>query len=542
MAVSTNQQQSNGKNKTILCAIYTRKSSDENLNSDFTSLDSQREYCQSFIKSREPEGWRVYPESYDDPGFSGGNMDRPALKKLLADVRAGKFQVVVCYKYDRLSRNTKDFLHVLDIFDRYGAAFVSVTQPIDTTSSVGRLMRSILMDFAQFEREMIGERTRDKLAAMARKGKRVGGRLLIGYDIDQEKKTIKANQEEADIANEMFKIYLNTRSLVETSRILNEKGYRLKKWISRNGKPCGGSKFNGANLWNHLKNPIYIGKIRYKGEVLAGEHSGIVPEEIFDDVQAALAKNGDGRRKRHIPKRKRVHILGGLVRCTVCNTTMTASHSHPRKDQWFYYYRCLSVIKSGKSGCKIGSVPAESLEDFILDRLRLLSENTELVERITAEARMASNHSIPEKKAEKSNTASLLGSLDSEKRNLLAVLGKEGTNSSRYSIIMERLDECKVEEEALKAKLLRLENELNQLETQTIDAEVLRGNLDNFLKVFGRLREEEQQEFLSILIKEIRYDGENKRVKIILRPLPPAWSKLDVLEGLFDYHQRTLRD
>lgn len=528
--------------KTFACGIYTRKSTDENLRGDFTSLDSQREYCQAFIKSREPEGWQAYPEEYNDPGFSGGNMDRPALKKLLSDVRQGKIQVVVCYKYDRLSRNTKDFLYILDILDRHGAAFVSVTQPIDTTSSIGRLMRSILMDFAQFEREMISERTRDKLAAMARRGKRIGGSPIVGYDNDREKKVILVNPAEAKIVKEMFETYLVKRSLGATAHVLNDRGYRMKQWVSREGNARGGTKFNVANLWNLLRNPLYTGKITYKGEILAGEHKAIISEKLFTDVQNVLSANGNGAVHRERTERKHPYLLGGLVRCTLCNTVMTPSHSHPRKGQRFFYYRCLSVIKSGRSACAIASVPAKTLEEFVLARLQLLSQNKQLIEAVTAQARDMSNKSLPPKREEKSSIAALLGKAEIEIKNLVGVLAREGSGSNRYALIMDRIDECTKERDSLKVRLMKVENEVTDLETQNIDAEILRRNLENFLRVLSRLNKEEQKEILKLLIKEVEFDGKGRRVRIVLRGHPAVWGELDQLEGLFDYHQRLLRD
>ncbi|HAM34587.1 MAG TPA: resolvase [Elusimicrobia bacterium] len=534
------------KEKQLVCAIYTRKSTDENLNSGFTSLDSQREYCQAFIKSREGEGWRLYPEDYTDPGFSGGNINRPALRKLLSDARQGKFQAVVCYKYDRLSRNTKDFLHILDTFDRNGVAFVSVTQPIDTTSSVGRLMRSILVDFSQFEREMISERTRDKMAAMARRGKRTGGSPIIGFDIDRDNKRLRINPAEADQVREMFDSYQLTKSLSKTAKILNEKGYCMKAWVTRKNQARGGQKFNKASLWYLLQNPLYIGKITYRKEVMPGEHEAIIPEDLFQSVQKLLRGNGHGKVNKQVVERTHAYLLRGLVECACCKTTMTPSSALPRKKGKiygrFYYYKCLSVVKMDKTACQVRSVSAKSLEEFVVKRLELLGENKEVVERIVRQSQEATGQELPLKRDERKRLTAEMGKGELEARNLVGVLASEGPQSTMREFISERLTEFGAKRQENQARLAALDSEIERLERRQIDADVVRKNLGNFLKLFQKLTEKERVEIVGLLVKRVVYDGENSRVKIALRPLPEAWGDLDHLDGGFYDRQRWLRD
>lgn len=529
-------QNGQGKNKTLLCAIYTRKSTDENLNSDFTSLDSQREYCQAFIKSREPEGWRLHSERYDDPGFSGGNIDRPALKRMVADAKQGKFQIVVCYKYDRLSRNTKDFLHVLEIFDRNGVAFVSVTQPIDTTSSVGRLMRSILMDFAQFEREMISERTRDKMAAMARKGKRTGGWPIIGYDIDKEKKIITVNPAEEEIVKEMFDTYLQTKSMWNTAQILNGKGYRMKEWTAASGNRRGGSKFNRANLWYLLRNPLYIGKVTYKGQFFPGEHKPIITEETFRAVQEMLTGNGHGRKHRAVEDLKHVYLLRGLIRCFSCGKAMTPHGVLKKRASLtrFFYYRCLSVNKMDRNACPIKSVPAKAIEDFVVRRLGLLSENKHLIANIVEAARASYGDELPAKRRERSFLAAEEGKVEAEARNLVRILGEQGPDAPRRSFYESRLDELAGRRKEIQETLARLDKEIVQLECQEIDAEIIHRYLQNFMTVLNKLGDKERKELLRLLVKEVTFDSEKCKVQIVLKPLPKVWGNIDHLDcGLF---------
>lgn len=518
--------------KTVSCAIYTRKSTDENLNTDFNSLDSQREYCQAFVKSREGEGWRVHAEEYNDPGFSGGNMDRPALKKLLADAQQKKFQVVVCYKYDRLSRNTKDFLDVLEIFDRHGVAFVSVTQPIDTTSSVGRLMRSILMDFAQFEREMISERTRDKLAGMARKGKRTGGQPILGYDIDQEKKGLKINEEEKKQVLEMFKLYLSTRSLSGTAKVLNERGYRMKKWVTRNGRKRGGGRFNKMTVCNLLRNPLYIGKITHRGELFKGEHEGIVPDALFEDTGALLKKNGSGKLHKNGFVLHHNFILRGLLRCASCGTSMNPHSGFNQQGTMFFYYRCLSVSKLDKTACRVRSVPAKAIEEHVIRRLEVLSQNKELVEKVVAAAQTLSTQDLPLKKDERRLQMALLSRAEVGVKNLMTHLAQEAANSSRKARILAEVDTFMAEEEKIKASLAKLDVEIAELEKRQIDANVVRRNLVNFGKVFDKMTSGEKRELVQLLLRAVTYDPEKAKLTLLLNPLPDLWGEVTALEQL----------
>ncbi len=535
------------KPTTLLCAVYTRKSTDENLNTGFTSLDSQREYCQAFVKSREGEGWRVHAEEYNDPGFSGGNMNRPGLRKLLADARARKFQVVVCYKYDRLSRNTKDFLQILEVFDRSGVAFVSVTQPIDTTSSVGRLMRSILMDFSQFEREMIAERTRDKLHAMAQKGKRTGGWPVIGYNIDSENRKLSVNAEEGLCVREMFEAYLRTLSLSQAAQYLNEKGYRMKEWITHSKKRRGGQKFNKASLWYLLQNPLYVGKITHRRQVLPGEHEAIISQEIFDAAQKALRANGNGTKNKHVQERKRDFLLRGLMECATCKTSMTPSSALPRSRRGvsyerFYYYKCLSVVKMNKSACKIRHVSAKSIEEYVVKRLELLSENQEIVEQIVAEAQSTTSQELPIKRDERKRLAAELGKLELQAKSLVMVLADEGPTSSMRSYVRDQLAEIEAKKQESGPRVASLDLEIERLEKRQIDANVVRRNLGNFLKLFAKMSGDERQEMMGLLVGRVIYDGEKSRVRIALRPLPEAWGDLDYLEGVFYDRQTSLPD
>jgi len=225
------------------CAIYTRKSTEEGLEQSFNTLDAQREAAEAFIASQRHEGWIALPQKYDDGGFTGANMDRPALKRMLADIKSGIVNCVVVYKVDRLTRSLLDFARIMEVFDKHGATFVSVTQQFNTTASLGRLTLNILLSFAQFEREMISERTRDKMRAARRKGKFVGGNLILGYDVASQGGGLVVNETEARRVREIFQLYLDYGSLIPVVQELDRRGWTLKAWTTREGRKVGGTQF-----------------------------------------------------------------------------------------------------------------------------------------------------------------------------------------------------------------------------------------------------------------------------------------------------------
>jgi site-specific DNA recombinase len=257
---------------------------------EFNSLDAQREAAEAFVASQRHEGWVVIPEKYDDGGFTGGNIERPALKQLLADVEAGKIDTVVVYKVDRLSRSLLDFARLMEVFDRKNCSFVSVTQQFNTTHSMGRLTLNILLSFAQFEREIISERTRDKMSAARRKGKWVGGSLILGYDLNQERTRLVVNSGEAEQVRAIFGLYLEKQSILTTANELNRRGWPRKVWVGKHGTTSGGGLWNKPNLLGMLTNTTYIGKVSYEGKIYDGEHAPILDEKTWTAAQTLLAR------------------------------------------------------------------------------------------------------------------------------------------------------------------------------------------------------------------------------------------------------------
>lgn len=354
--------------KRIICAIYTRKSTNEGLDQDFTSLDNQRESAESYIKSQQHEGWNISPELYDDGGFTGANIERPGLQKLLTHIKEGHINCVVVYKVDRLSRSLMDFTQLLEFFDKSNVTFVSVTQHFNTNTSMGRLTLNILLSFAQFEREIISERTKDKMSAIRKKGQWLGGRPPIGYDLDRERKKLIINETEVELIKEIYQLYLKGNSLLGVTQILNSRGLRTKRVESKNGKIFGGNPFDLTNIQSILKNVLYIGKVIYGGQIYAGQQPAIVDEETFGKVQEKLAENR--RARKTTKKTDGSGLLSRLLKCKACGYMMSHTYTLKKGNLKYRYYQCNNAQKRGFGSCPNKSINAQTIEDEIISYLR----------------------------------------------------------------------------------------------------------------------------------------------------------------------------
>lgn len=355
--------------RVVRCAVYTRKSTEEGLEQEFNSLDAQRESAEAFIKSQAAEGWVCLADRYDDGGFTGGNMERPALQRLLADLTQGKIHCVVVYKVDRLSRSLLDFAKMMETFDRHRVAFVCVTQQFNTATSMGRLVLNVLLSFAQFEREIISERTRDKIAAARRKGKWAGGMPLLGYDVAPHGSKLVPNEPEATRVQAIFELYLQHRGLLPVVRELERRRWVTKRWRTHKGHERGGGPFTKTNLHKLLTNVVYAGKIKYKKEVHPGEHAAIVDKTLWQKVQDLL--HAQAPPTGSPPGEANSMLLQGLLRCGPCDCAMTPIRSTRKRVKLYRYYTCLKVLKRGRDTCPSKSIPAEPIEQFVVDQLRI---------------------------------------------------------------------------------------------------------------------------------------------------------------------------
>lgn len=350
--------------KPLRCAIYTRKSSEEGLEQGFNSLHAQREACSAYVLSQAGEGWAELPTTYDDGGFSGGSMDRPGLTALLADINAGRIDIVVVYKVDRLTRSLADFARIIEQFDAKGVSFVSVTQAFNTTNSMGRLTLNVLLSFAQFEREVTGERIRDKIAASKAKGLWMGGSPPLGYDPVDRKLVV--NEAEADSVRYIFQRFLELKSISAVVEDLKSRGIKSKCWINRHGKPTGGCGFGRTAVNYLLSNPVYLGAIRHKKAIYRDAHAPIIDQNTWDAVQALREQNA--------PDYPDTDKFGTaiLLKNKVFDprgVPMSATHS-TRGDRHYRYYTARDIVHGGATaGRRMSRVAMGTLDAFILSEV-----------------------------------------------------------------------------------------------------------------------------------------------------------------------------
>jgi site-specific DNA recombinase len=351
------------------CAIYTRVSTDQGLEQDFNSLDAQREASEAYIKSQAHEGWRLKRDRYDDGGFSGGSMDRPALQKLLADVEARRIDVIVVYKVDRLTRSLADFAKLVEMFDRHDVSFVSVTQSFNTTTSMGRLTLNVLLSFAQFEREVTGERIRDKISASKKKGMWMGGVVPLGYRV--EERALRIVEDHAAIVRSLFRRYLVAGSVVRLKQQLDAEDFRLPIRIDGGGRSTGGGLLSRGHVYKLLSNPIYVGRIAHKGQVHEGQHPPIVPQELWEQVQRGLRDHQSAARTKRARQSSDALLAGKLYDDR--GNRMSPTWARKGSKRWRYYVsQAVLQADKGKAG-SIPRVPAADVETLVTEALGRLS-------------------------------------------------------------------------------------------------------------------------------------------------------------------------
>ena len=348
------------------CAVYCRVSTDERLDQSFNSIDAQREAGQAFIVSQRTEGWIPVVDDYDDGGFSGGNMDRPALKRLLADIDAGKVDIVVVYKIDRLTRNLADFAKMVELFDQHGVSFSAVTQQINSATSMGRLMLNVLLSFAQFEREVTSERIRDKFAASKAKGMWMGGTPPLGYDVSGRQLII--NEAEAETVRHIWRRFVELRSTTLLCRELQRDGVKTKSWTTRTGLFRSGRPITKQNLYKALRNPVYIGMITHKGKAYPGLHAPIIDQALWDEVQAILAVSERQRAGDTLSRSRPPFLLKGLL-FEANGERMLPSFTRQKNGGLCRYYVAYLDRKFGHGTSQVGTLPAEPLEQLVIEQV-----------------------------------------------------------------------------------------------------------------------------------------------------------------------------
>ena len=365
------------------CAVYTRKSSEEGLDQEYNSIDAQRDAGHAYIASQRAEGWIPVADDYDDPAFSGGNMESPGLKRLMADIEAGKIDVVVIYKIDRLTRSLADFSKMVEVFERQGVSFVSVTQQFNTTTSMGRLMLNVLLSFAQFEREVTGERIRDKIAASKRKGMWMGGVPPLGYDV--ENRRLVPNPQEAKLIRHIFTRFVELGSSTKLVKELKLDGVTSKAWTTQDGKVREGKPIDKGLVYKLLGNRTYLGELRHKEQWYQAEHLPIVDQTVWDSVHAILATNG--RSRANATRATTPFLLKGIV-FGHDGRALTPWHSTKKTTGKRYrYYLPMRDLKEHAGASGLPRMPAAELESAVLDQLRNILRAPNLLSDLVPQAK-----------------------------------------------------------------------------------------------------------------------------------------------------------
>lgn len=360
----------------IRCAIYTRKSTEEGLDMDYNTLDAQREAGEKYIEAMRHEGWRVIPEHYDDGGFSGGNMDRPGLKKLLEDIGSGRIDIIVVYKVDRLSRSLMDFAKLVEIFDEHNTSFVSVTQHFNTQDSMGRLTLNILLSFAQFEREVTGERIRDKFAASKKKGMWMGGPPPLGYDIVDRQLIV--NPTEAKEVCYIFNKYIELKgSIALVIKDLKHNNLKTKSYISLSEKKQGGKFYSSATVRTVLKNRLYLGQVHHKGEYYPAQHKSIIEQDVFDKAQEILSETPLVKQKRTFVAKSEA-LLKGIIVCGGCGGAMSPTYTK-KKNKIYRYYITNAYRRRTCTDCPVDRIPAGEIEEVVKGQLKAIFASPQIL-------------------------------------------------------------------------------------------------------------------------------------------------------------------
>jgi site-specific DNA recombinase len=507
--------------KKLRCAIYTRKSTTENLDMDFNTLDAQREAAELFIRS---QGWIIRPDRYDDGGFSGGNIERPAMQRLIKDIEDGKVDCVVVYKVDRLSRSLLDFARLIELFDQKGISFVSTTQQFNTAQSLGRLVLNILLSFAQFEREMISERTRDKIGAARRRGKWTGGPPMLGYRVDRERRRLEVVPAEAQQVRVIFQLYLRLRSVRNVMVKLIAMGWKKKAYTTKDGRPTGGGEWDENAVHRLLKNPLYIGKVVYNGEVFDGEHDAIVEVETFERVQQILAAKACGRGPRR--GRNPEYLLAGLIHCPRCGKPLTTSSGRgsngSRKD--YRYYTCRTRQARGADKCQGIYVPAADVEPAVIGRVREICADPSIRSEVGRRLDAGKTTIAEDLTRQRTAIEAQIETLTAEGKALVASIKKMGGKGG--TLLPARLGEIEVELDKLRLDANELDDRMRGLLEAVGRVSTAVGLLESFDELWDVLAPEERLDLVRLLVERIEVDLEEGRLDLHLHdlaaPFPPV--------------------
>jgi site-specific DNA recombinase len=467
-----------------VCGLYTRVSSRNQAEADYSSLETQRERLEAYCKSQD--NYTVY-RVYEDGGYSADSLDRPALKEMLRDLREGKLNCVLAYKIDRLTRSVRDFHQLMDVFDRNGVKFVSVTQSLDTQNPMGRLLRNVLLDFAQFEREMTADRTRDKMHQRAQKGLWNGGNVPYGYTAQNKRLVI--NTDEATRLQFMFQRFADTPSLAGLRDDLHRRG-----WCARSKRP-----WSKTALDQILRNPLYSGFIRFNEQLYKGDHAAIVEEGLFQKVQSIRRDRSHGT-----SKLRRVFLLKGLIRCSECGSWMTPHYTQKKnKDGSAYrisYYRCTKTMHFNNSVCSVKHINAEHVEGLVVGKLSELSQNADYLKTSVEELNRDLQRKLEPLEREARLIRKRLNEIEDEIGRYVKALGQGKLSIARLEAQIGGLE---ADKKRLEAELFECERKMSESASRDYNAEILQRTLQDFRTVFTALTPAEQSEALQCVLKGV---------------------------------------
>ena len=489
------------KQKSIRCAIYTRKSHEEGLDQEFNSLDAQRQAGEAYIESQRHEGWQCLRQRYDDGGYSGGSMDRPALKELIAAIERREVDCVVVYKVDRLSRSILDFAKLISLFDELGVSFVAVTQQFNTTTSMGRLTLNILLSFAQFEREIIGERIRDKKLATARQGKYFGGMSVLGLDVVNKRYVV--NKAEAKVVQHIFELFTKLESCRKVAEVLNAEGLRTKRHSLKSGKLIrGDTPWQQATVYNVLTDRKYLGMVVHKGKAYPGEHEAIIDAKLFEYVQKRLTANKVYTHKHMV---RRFALLRRMMYCGHCGSLIRPAWNN-RNGRQYRYYVCKKKIRDGYAKCPLPNIPAGTIETAVTDQLRGLLRHPDVIARTYRE--ICQTGDAGPDAATQARLADLQKRYEKTQKSVRALLNVGDQNEGFLADELKRLNG---ELKALRQDIHDIESK--PLRGEPVELERVREALQAIDPVWEVLFPEEKRRIMQLLIEHIEISTQGINVR-----------------------------
>ncbi|MBI3846690.1 MAG: recombinase family protein [Planctomycetes bacterium] len=489
------------------CAIYCRKSVADA--GEFTSIDAQRASVLAYIESQKSLGWRAIDERFEDNGFTGADLNRPGYKRLAAEIAAGHVDVVACYRADRLSRRYLDFANLLHDWEQAGVMFCSVTEQFSTTTASGRLFLGMILNFSSFERELVGERTRDKIAASRRAGRHSAGRSTLGFDVRDGQLIV--NEGEAPHVRQIFAWYRESKSLLAVAERANAAGFKTKSFVRRDGSTEGGQAFTSGAVHRLLTNVTITGHVKCGDEIIKGIHPAIVPEAEWREVQSILRSNNRAGWKHE--RRPARTLLTGLLYCGTCGGRyLTAFSGGPRK---YGSYQCSKMRQRGADACKQSRVPVSELDNAVLREIRMIGRDPAIFEATLRAAREAVITRKPELESERDRLDGELRKL-AQKRSALVDAIANG-NAAGRDAILKKLGEIDVENDRLSRELERVRGELRSLECATIDEVELKRVLEQFDDAWDALVLEERRRLLALVVERIEFDGQARSLRVRFR-------------------------